>query len=305
MRRNISSGADQPRRSTPACARVAEAELPDSAFPTSTRERGWQRAGFTLIELLVVIAIFSILIALIVPAVQSAREAARRTGCQNNLRQIGVALNNFESAHRTYPPGRDAHQNHHHSWATAVLPYLDQASVFQQYDYDHAWNHAVNVPVIKSDVPVFLCPSAIESWSGKTDYGGNFGTTLTGLDPGFSHGLGWEAGVLLVVRMPYGSIFRKRPVTMAEIRDGASNTIAVVEDADRDAHEGGRWGDGHSGVAHDNGPVNNSPSSEIYSRHPGGAYVLMTDGSVRFLNESLDLGVLGALCTRAGGEVAQ
>ncbi|MEZ6062480.1 MAG: DUF1559 domain-containing protein [Planctomycetaceae bacterium] len=268
-------------------------------------KRNHHRAAFTLIELLVSIAIVGALLALTVPAVQSARESARRTGCQNNLRQIGVALHGFESSHRSLPPSRDAYDARHHSWATALLPYLDQANVFDRYDYGHAWNHELNVPVIKSDVPVFRCPSAVESWSGKSDYGGNFGTTLTGLEPGFSRGLGWEAGVLLVVRIPYGTIFRKRPVTMAEIRDGASNTISVVEDADRDAHEGGRWGDGHNGVAHDNGPVNNSPSSEIYSRHPGGAYVLMTDGSVRFLTESMDLGILGALCTRAGGEVTE
>jgi len=241
--------------------------------------------------------------ALILPAVQMARESARRTTCRNNLRQIGLALHNFESSHRVFPPGRDAHEDHHHSWATAVLPHLEQTAGYERYDYSHAWNHTVNVPVIKSNVPVFRCPSAVEKWSGKSDYGGNFGTTLTGLEPGFSRGLGWESGVLLVVRMPYGDIFRKRPVRMADIRDGASNTIIVVEDADRTAREGGRWGDGHNGVAHDNGPVNNSPSSEIHSRHPGGAFVLMTDGSVRFVTESMDLDVLGALCTRAGGEV--
>lgn len=256
-------------------------------------------------ELLVVTSILGLLMALLVPAVQSAREAARRTGCQNNLRQMGLALHQFEIAHRSFPPGRDAHRKRHHSWATAVLPHLDQAGVFQKYEHDQPWNHKTNIPVIKSHVPVFRCPSAVKNWSGKTDYGGNFGTTLTGLEPGFSSGLGWEAGVLLVVRMPYGSTFRKRPVKIADIRDGTSNTIIVVEDADREAREGGRWGDGHNGVAHDNGPVNNSPSNEIHSRHPGGAFVLMADGSVQFLTETMDLNVLGALCTRSGGEVTE
>src|SRR5262245_45987446 len=127
--------------------------------------------GFTLVEMLIAIAIVGALAALAIPAVQQAREAARRTRCQNNLRQIGNALLSFESAHARLPAGRDAQNRRQHSWATAILPQLEQRDLHQRYDYSQAWNDAANESVAQANVALFRCPSATGKWNGKTDYG--------------------------------------------------------------------------------------------------------------------------------------
>jgi prepilin-type N-terminal cleavage/methylation domain-containing protein len=259
--------------------------------------------GFTLVELLVVIAIVAVLLSLALPAVQQARESARRARCQNNLRQVGLALAGFESAHGRLPPGRDASGGRNHAWSTAVLPHLEQEPLAERYDWSRAWNDPANEPVATTDLAVFRCPSAVESWPGKCDYGGNYGSTLTGLTPGFQHGYGWEAGTLPPIHIQMPGNYRRSAVNVAEILDGTSQTLVVLEDADRPADEGGMWASGHNCFAHDQGPVNAAISNEIFSRHPGGAFGLLADGSVRLLSESMDLKVLGGLCTRSGGEV--
>jgi prepilin-type N-terminal cleavage/methylation domain-containing protein/prepilin-type processing-associated H-X9-DG protein len=263
------------------------------------------RSGFTLIELLVVIAIVALLVAIVSPAVQFAREAARRAHCQNNLRQIGLALAGRQLPGGELPPGRDAKNGWHHSWATAILPQLEQTALYDRYDYAHAWSDPVNESVAKTDLAVFRCPSAVEEWPGKSDYGGNYGSALTGLTPGFQHGYAWEAGTFPPINVAMPGSHRQRPVRLAEIVDGTSNTFLVLEDADRSAAQGGMWANGHNCFAHDKGPVNSDISNEIFSRHPGGASALLADGSVRFLTESMDSLALGALCTRGRGEIAQ
>jgi prepilin-type processing-associated H-X9-DG protein len=254
---------------------------------------------------MVVIAIMGLLLAIALPAVQYAREAARRAHCQNNLRQIGLALGERELSRGELPPGREAKNGWHHSWATAVLPQLEQTALHDRYDYTHAWNDAVNEPVANTDLAVFRCPSAVDRWPGKTDYGGNYGSALTGLKPGFQEGFAWEAGTFPPINVAMPGSHRRSPVRLAEVIDGTSHTFLVLEDTDRSAAEGGMWASGHNCLAHDNGPVNKSSSNEIFSRHPGGAGALLADGSVRFLTESMDLLALGALCTRGGGEIAQ
>ena len=262
-----------------------------------------RRAGFTLIELAVVMAVMGLLTALVLPAVQSAREAARQTVCRNNLRQIGVAVSAFESRDKRLPAGRNAEQDRHHSWATALLGQLDQLVLFNKYDHSRAWDDPTNAAVVESRLAVFRCPSTVDEWPGKTDYGGNLGSTLTGLKPGFSRGRGWEAGTLLVVKMPYEG-FRQFPVSMAQVTDGASQTFLVLESADRPAGQGGRWADGHNCFAVDE-PINGDGSDEMRSLHPGGAHCLLADGSVRFLSDAMELALLGGLCTRAEGEVTE
>jgi prepilin-type N-terminal cleavage/methylation domain-containing protein len=262
-------------------------------------------SGFTLIELLVSLFIIGLLVALLLPAVQNIREAARRTQCRNNLHQMGVALSGYESTFRRLPPGREAENGWNHSWSTAALPYLEQAALFDQYDYQSAWDDPDNAPVSDAMLAVFRCPSAVEDWPGKTDYGGNYGSALTGLTPGFQHGYAWESGLLPPIRIDLPGNYRREGVRTGEVSDGLSQTFLVLEDADRPAAEGGRWANGHNCFAHDEGPINANRSKEIFSRHPGGAHALVGDGSVRFLSESTDLSVIGGLSTRAVGEIVQ
>ncbi|HAH44033.1 MAG TPA: prepilin-type cleavage/methylation domain-containing protein, partial [Planctomycetaceae bacterium] len=122
------------------------------------------RRGFTLIELLVVIAIIAILIALLLPAVQQAREAARRTQCKNNLKQIGLALHNYVGTHRTFPLetyyGQRADGSYHYSsWIPQILSYFDQAALGNLYDHDSSFWDLNNQDAIEKKLTLFECPS--------------------------------------------------------------------------------------------------------------------------------------------------
>ncbi|QDT65569.1 DUF1559 domain-containing protein [Calycomorphotria hydatis] len=136
------------------------------------------RRGFTLIELLVVIAIIAILIALLLPAVQQAREAARRSQCKNNLRQIGLALHNYHDSHFCFPPGwvakntstnthvftlEDPEDRNGFAWSTMILPFLEQANIYKELDFDvittNGTTSAGNLSMIDTFLPVFACPS--------------------------------------------------------------------------------------------------------------------------------------------------
>jgi type II secretory pathway pseudopilin PulG len=259
--------------------------------------------GFTVVELLVAIVIVGLLAGLLLPAVQMAREAGRRTRCQNNLREMGAALLSYESAQGRLPPGRDALHRWNHSWATAILPHLEEPGLFGRYDYQRSWDDPANEPIGKVSLWLFRCPSATAKWDGKSDYGGNYGSSLTGLVPGFQEGFAWEAGTFPPVHIAMPGRHRAAPVRLSEISDGTSQTFLVLEDADRAAKEGGLWASGHNCFAHDGDGINRSISKEIFSRHPSGASSLLADGSVRFLSASIEGSVVGALCTRAAGEI--
>jgi prepilin-type N-terminal cleavage/methylation domain-containing protein len=262
------------------------------------------RGAFTLIELVVSIAVIGILMALLLPAVQYCRESARRTDCKNRLRQQGLALHNFHAAHNHFPIGQDGTNDFDHSWCTAVLPYLEQAALFDQYDYTRPWYDATsqNPAVAATNLKVFLCPSTSHSFPGAMDYAGTYGSDLTGLGCCFGVGLGWDSGILVGVRIEAnGQPQRQGPINMAEITDGTSHTFLVVEDAGRTEIEGGLWASGANCLAVAE-PVNKNRSNEIFSDHRVGAHVLLADGSVNFLSNATDLYMLGSLATRNGGE---
>src|SRR5262245_618227 len=262
----------------------------------------FHQRGFTLVEILVVIAIAAILAGLLLPAMQMAREAARRMRCQNNLHQIGLALLGFESQHGRLPSGRDAERSRQHAWSTAILPQLEEAAIYERYDFTKAWKDPANQQVTAANVAVYRCPSAIGKWDGKIDYGGNYGSALTGLAPGFAAGRAWESGTFPPVHLAMPGQYRAAAVRLGEITDGTSQTFLVLEDADRPAAQGGLWASGHNCFAHDSGPINVNLSKEIFSRHPQGANALLADGSVRLLTNSMRPALLGAMCTRAAGE---
>lgn len=130
--------------------------------------RANRKRGFTLIELLVVIAIIAVLVALLLPAVQQAREAARRTSCKNNLKQIGIALHNYHDVHGVFPPGWVGVEDGDHAahdgdngagWALHLLPFIDQANTWQKFDANHSIADEVNEPLLVITLPTFLCPS--------------------------------------------------------------------------------------------------------------------------------------------------
>lgn len=142
-------------------ARPVVADLTHSEIKRHTRNRS--RSGFTLIELLVVIAIIAVLIALLLPAVQQAREAARRTQCKNNLKQLGLALHNYHDTRNCFPPG-GLHVGTEASWLIMILPYIDQANLYNQVDFNKV-GYASIAPYALNRIPGFLCPSSADEKS--------------------------------------------------------------------------------------------------------------------------------------------
>ena len=202
-------------------------------------------AGFTLIELLVVIAIIAILIGLLVPAVQKVREAAARMQCQNNLKQIGLALHNFEGTYRGFPPCRvnnppaPVRGKLQHTWAPYLFPYIEQTPLANQYNFDVNFDNATvttngtnNMLVIQTDIPLFLCPSAP---SGRKQTGNTPNLGVSDYSPATSVTLSTFVTVTLPpadnsLRGMLGqNVYRK----VAYTSDGLSNTMAFGEDAGR------------------------------------------------------------------------
>ncbi|EDL61911.1 DUF1559 domain-containing protein [Gimesia maris] len=238
---------------------------PFSPTVTGTSPRpSHNRNGFTLIELLVVIAIIAILIALLLPAVQQAREAARRTQCKNNLKQIGLAFHNFHDVHDQLPNGaRDgagssfaccnATEREGWSWLYHILPYMEQSNV---YDLGTDDDPVGTYPLVgRKGIKAYYCPSrrGPKSYSGyyRSDYAGNGGQREGGITSTVSTG---KRGVVVQTTT--------RQIRINDIQDGASNTIMVAEKAlhpDRHGADGG-----------DNEPWNNAGWDECVIRHGAG-----------------------------------
>jgi prepilin-type N-terminal cleavage/methylation domain-containing protein/prepilin-type processing-associated H-X9-DG protein len=240
----------------------------------STRSSGRLKQGFTLVELLVVIAIIGILVALLLPAIQAAREAARRTQCLNNLKQMGLAILNYESARNYYPRGRwnlnptdtskhavadrSAGKSNDASWAVVVLPYAEEQNIASQYDLKKEWFHTDNRPPVSYPLTIFVCPSVPEL--SRVDVNFTSAAKPAAGDYGCINGVGtgvWNAHPELG---PYPSVasggednphvigvltkaMLRSPCRAKDITDGASKTVMITEDAGRPDP----YTDGHPG----------------------------------------------------------
>jgi type II secretory pathway pseudopilin PulG len=255
-----------------------------------------RRHGISLVELLVVVAVIAALAALLLPAAQAAREAARRTACMNNLRNVGCALHGHLLARRRFPigclewrPAGRPGKARCLAWSAAILPWLEQQPLYSQIDFDKPFDDPANAAAAAQVVSLYLCPSADQAESpasvGRTDYGGLTGERITSPNNP-------EKGVLI----------HDRGFAEREILDGLSHTIFVGE-CSRGVWPDGQWINGRN--LFDQAYAVNWPTweDELRSRHLGGALVLWGDGAVRLLPETLDVRILAAACTRAGSEV--
>jgi prepilin-type N-terminal cleavage/methylation domain-containing protein/prepilin-type processing-associated H-X9-DG protein len=285
------------------------------------RASSFQR-GFTLVELLVVIAIIGVLVGLLLPAVQQAREASRRTQCQNNLRQIGVGLLNYEQQHEAFPigfigywttsPSGEPLKQQLISWNVQLLPFIEQRDLWQHYRFDLASFESPNRELGATLIPTFLCPSTVQEqlfspatlWRGMafTDYGGMYGVEGPGRDRD------QDPNEPNTNQQPLndeslGVMLYDEPVSLTQITDGTMHTVVVAELLARRINST-EWANGHNTFAQFQNLKVNDPEGkeEIGSPHPGGALATFCDGHVAFLHDETEQAVLNALLTRSGGE---
>jgi len=328
------------------------------------------RRAFTLIELLVVIAIIAILIALLLPAVQQARESARRTQCKNNLKQLGLALHNYHDVFGTFAANEITVDSSFTgggynvatgptglptlSWLARILPYIEQAPLYQSIDMNgfpgaNAFTRIIgdaagsatsapasNIRARRTVVNAFLCPSnpqpkqvrgAVQGYSwddgvdgARTDYVGSMGFGQGAhRDCPFATYAGQQWSGPQEVNVPPISnndgIFGWHGcVTIANIVDGTSNTVGVVEDMHWNEKErpeeikgDALWMSGYAihsiKMAPNTDPNTDFRCDQWSSLHTGGCQVTMCDGSVRFVSENIDWTIRRAIGTRAKGEV--
>jgi prepilin-type N-terminal cleavage/methylation domain-containing protein len=194
----------------------------------------YKKSGFTLVELLVVIAIIGVLVALLLPAVQAAREAARRTQCSNNLKQFILATHNYVDTAGALPTGMSTKNLSVHAF---ILPFAEQGNLHSQIDFTQTYNHAANATARGTKVAFFNCPSDPQvslpaGWAG-TSYRGNQGSgVLYGLPPTSSSDPNYG------MPEPNGVFMREKFLPLASITDGLSNTAAFSEHCKGDFNPG-------------------------------------------------------------------
>jgi len=272
------------------------------------------RRGFTLVELLVVIAIIGVLVALLLPAVQAAREAARRTQCINNEKQTGLGLINFHDTEGHFPAGTLLGGTGW-SWSARILPYMEVGNLHKQIDFNIPYNavHRINNEAMRTFVSHYVCPSAGQPLliaccgairgdedSAETNYSA-VATHRDGTDAFYARDLDGT-----------GIMYLQSKTEIRHVIDGTSNTFLVAE-CDLEQNDpynvkstqnwGKLWASENRvttayGINSDLGHVH----APVRSHHPGGAHFLFADGHVGYLSEGIDQLTLEALTTRSGGE---
>ena len=287
-----------------------------------------KRRGFTLIELLVVIAIIAILIALLLPAVQQAREAARRSQCKNNLKQIGLALHNYHDVNGKFPQGwvwpaglANADPREVWTWSVFVLPYMDQAPMYENLLVSNSFltgaqGGGITRGHAKTVLDAFMCPSDVGPVIGRAPGNSRTGPHNDYRDSAKSNYMGsWglsrdgdcHARLRFWGEGHNGLFGRTRCVAFRDITDGTSNTFAVGECAAIKRTNGqgirpGHWAGMRRGsnnrrkatIRWTGRPLNfqnnnrNQMEEAFNSFHTGGAQFLLCDGAVRFISENID-----------------
>lgn len=311
------------------------------AASRGSMQRFENRRGFTIVELLVVIAIIGLMVALVLPAVQAARENARRSQCLNHLKQLGLALHTYADTHRRLPPASTSAVDvgvwnyesdpgvHLHSWASLVLPFLEEASLHASIDYNISALAAGNRQAATTVVSLYRCPSfmgsdfseepkytAISRSLAIRNYVALGATTVGSL---------WGPGVD-GRRRPDGTIYCQSDTRLKDVTDGLSHTVFIAETREQNAavwidgtgaaavarpfdvdtvpsYARGEsslnyqpyylWGDTNDSIDSLHGPS---------SMHAGQVGHLLGDGSARFIDDSIEPLLYDALVTRAGGE---
>jgi prepilin-type N-terminal cleavage/methylation domain-containing protein/prepilin-type processing-associated H-X9-DG protein len=295
------------------------------------------RRGFTLIELLVVIAIIAILIGLLLPAVQKVREAANRMKCSNNLKQLGLAMHNFNDTNGHLPGNLrpSAAGTIRVRWTTYLLPFYEQDNIYRIYNQSVNWSDPSNAAAVQIPLKVMLCPSALSS--NKFDASPDNDWSDNRYAVGDYSGIYWSWYQSPTSFGLPGILSKTDEVRLTDVTDGLSNTIHLTESASKpDRYLNGKLVQAASGSNRINGggwcrpasdipaPDQSSPinvtngftisgypdakyntdgSGQIYAFHTVGVNALFGDGSVRFVKKSIQFATLQALITRDGGEV--
>jgi type II secretory pathway pseudopilin PulG len=243
--------------------------------PTTAGESPVQKTNMLtrrLVQLLMLVSIVGILVALLLPAVRSSPEAARRVQCANNLKQIALALQNYESVYHSLPPAYtvDSDGRPLHSWRTLILPYLEQKSLYERIDLSKPWNDPANKEAYETELSVYQCPSAVCPPS-HTAY--------------------------LAVVAPNGCFRPTEPRKLSEITDDPRLTLMVLE---VDSEHGVHWMSPTD--ASEQRILNLGTAARL--PHPGGAPAVCVDGQVLFLGSGLKVATLRALISIDGRDDA-